>query len=293
MPTPRCAAGTVDRVDGGSPAAASPSAGSPPAAEPAATFGAGRRRQGGPRRLRAAGRPRVEARRANPHPTPPRRHPHAPPSRRATQEDTRGGARLCIRRRRPGRRRTATAHRHQLPRRRPRRRRPQPALCLRRAPGHAHRLPTLPVAAPPHPRRPHWRPPSRCTPPRCLPQAQCPPDPRTPSLPHTFTTLPPPTHRPTPPRRRLTAPIPPDSATGPALALPRLRRPSTTAVFPRASSPRSTMGAPHHGCTPTDSLPRPPRRPPSLPVGTRRSITTVPAHTHPSCVPPVCAASLF
>jgi len=51
--------------------------------------------------------------------------------------------------------------------------------------------------------------------------------------------------RPTPPRRRLTAPIPPDSATGPALALPSLRRPSTTAVFPSASSPRSTMGAPH------------------------------------------------
>ena len=108
---------------------------------------------------------------------------------------------------------------------------------------------------PPPPRRPHWRPPSRCTPPRCLPQAQCPPDPRTPSLPHTFTTLPPPTHRPTPPRRRLTAPIPPDSATGPALALPRLRRPSTTAVFPRASSPRSTMGAPHHGCTPPTPFP--------------------------------------
>jgi hypothetical protein len=126
---------------------------------------------------------------------------------------------------------------------------------LRLAPGHSHRLPTLPVAAPPHPRRPHWRPPSRCTPPRCLPQAQCPPHPRTPSLPHTFTTLPPPTHRPTPPRRRLTAPIPPDSATGPALALPRLRRPSTTAVFPRASSPRSTMGAPHHGCTPPTPFP--------------------------------------
>ena len=87
-------------------------------------------------------------------------------------------------------------------------------------------------------------------------QAQCPPDPRTPSLPHTFTTLPPPTHRPTPPRRRLTAPIPPDSATGPALALPSLRRPrSTTAAFPRASSPRSTMGAPHHGCPPPTPFP--------------------------------------
>jgi hypothetical protein len=84
-----------------SPAADSQSAGSAPTAKPAATFGAGRRRQGGPRRLRAAGRSRVEARRARPHPTPPRRHPHAPPSRRATQEDTRGEARLCVRRRRP------------------------------------------------------------------------------------------------------------------------------------------------------------------------------------------------
>ena len=45
----------------------------------------------------------------------------------------------------------AAAHRHRLPRRRPRRRRPQPSLCLRRAPGHACRLPTLPVAAPPPP----------------------------------------------------------------------------------------------------------------------------------------------
>jgi len=36
------------------------------------------------------------------------------------------------------------------------------------------------------------------------------------TLPHTFTTLPPPTqHRPTPLRRHLTAPIPPDSAPDP------------------------------------------------------------------------------
>ena len=99
--------------------------------------------------------------------TPPRpAAPPKPPLPAEPRKKTRGGgARLCIRRRRPSRRRTATAHRHRLPRRRPRRRRPQPSLCLRRAPGHAHRLPTLPVAAPPHPRRPHWRPPSRCTPP--------------------------------------------------------------------------------------------------------------------------------
>ena len=40
------------------------------AAEPAAEYGAGRRRQGKPRRLRAAGRPRVKTRRAWPHPPP-------------------------------------------------------------------------------------------------------------------------------------------------------------------------------------------------------------------------------
>jgi hypothetical protein len=46
-PTPRCAASSADVVGDRSSAAASPSVGSPPAAEPAATFGAGRRRQGG------------------------------------------------------------------------------------------------------------------------------------------------------------------------------------------------------------------------------------------------------
>jgi hypothetical protein len=135
--------------------------------------------------------------------------------------------------------------------------------------GHAYRLPTLPVAAPPpHPHHPHWRPPSRCT-----------PHPRPPSFPHTFTTLPPPTHRPTPPRRRLTAPIPPDSATGPALALPSLRR-----LVP----PPSFHAHPHRAVPPHRHLFRPLRRPPSRPESKCRSITRPslprPISPVPSCV---------
>ena len=129
---------------------------------------------------------------------------------------------------------------------------PLPPPRLRPAPGHAYRPPTPPVAAPPHPRRPHWRPPSRCTPPRCLPQAQCPPHPRTPSLPHTFATLPPPTHRPTPPRRRLTAPIPPDSVTRPALTL---YQPCRTLHHPSLRNrhlPTHILTAQYH---PTDASP--------------------------------------
>ena len=100
------------------------------------------------------------------------------------------------------------------------------------------------------------------------------------SLPHTSTA---------PPHRAYR--IPPDSATGPALALhvalPRLRRPSTTAVFPRASSPRSTMGAPHHGCTPPTPFPAlHAARPLSHSGHTQIDHATVPAHTHLSCVPP-------
>ena len=102
--------------------------------------------------------------------------------------------------------------------------------------------PRCPSQRPPHPHRPHWRPPSRCT-----------PHPRTPSLRsphiHQITTLPPPTHRPTPPRRRLTAPIPPDSATGPALALPSLRRP----IVP----PPPFHAHPHRAVPPHRHLSRP------------------------------------
>ena len=123
--------------------------------------------------------------------------------------------------------------------------------------------------------------PSRCTPPRCLPQAQCLPHPRTPSLPHTFTTLPPPTRHPTPPRRRPTAPIPPDSATGSAQFLPPTRKPHRAAPPQRASSPRAVP--PHR------RLPHPQRRPPSRPVGKRRSIiATVPDHDNP--IPPLLCA---
>ena len=62
-------------------AAEPPAADSARAAEPAAERGAGRRRQGKPRRLGAAGRPRVETRRACPHPPllpPPPRAPSPP-----------------------------------------------------------------------------------------------------------------------------------------------------------------------------------------------------------------------
>jgi len=64
----------------------------------------------------------------------------------------------------------------------------------------------------------------------------------------------------------------------------RLRRPSTTAVFPRASSPRSTTTLPTSF---------PPSTPPALsPSGhTQIDHATVPAHTHLSCVPPVCDTS--
>ena len=147
--------------------------------------------------------------------------------------------------------------------------------CLTAPSGTPTDSPRCPSQRPPHPHHPHWRPPSRCT-----------PHPRPPSFPHTFTTLPPPTHRPIPPRRRLTAPIPPDSATGPVLALPSLRRPSTTAAFPRASSPRSIP--PHR------HLFRPLRRPPSRPVSKCRLITRPSLCPDPSLLfPPVCNTSLF
>jgi hypothetical protein len=288
-----------------SPAADSQSAGSAPTAKPAATFGAGRRRQGGPRRLRAAGRSRVEARRARspaPHPAPPPPpRPPLPPSH--ARRHAGGGSTLRSPPPPQQHRRTAAARRHQLPRRRSRRRRPQPSLCLRRAPGHAYRLPTLPVAAPPHPRRPHWRPPSRCTVAPSLPAAGD-------SARHTHAPHPFPTHSP-PSRRRLTAPIPPDSATRLALALPtngaRAPHPyqphptapshcasptafvallysGTTDVFPRASSPRSTTPAP---------TPFPPSTPPALSPSEQMQIdhATIPPHTHLSYVPPVCNTS--
>ena len=110
---------------------------------------------------------------------------------------------------------------------------------------------------------------------------------------------PPPTHllrrRPATPRHptdRPHAPHPcqphPTAPPHRARVSPRLRRPSTTAVFPRASSPRAVpsvhpiMGAPHR-------LPSPPSTPPTLsPSGhTQIDHATVPAHAHLSCISPV------
>ena len=176
---------------------------------------------------------------------------------------------------------------------------------MNQTPGTTTDPQTLPVAATRQPRPLRWRPTRRCTLLRCLRLAQC--QPRTHTHTHTrvLPPLPPHTHllhrRPATPRhpappyrptaRTPSVPAPPYGATSPRQSH-RLRRPSTAAVFPRASSPRSTMGAPHHGCTPTDSLPRPPRRPPSLPVGTRRSITRPSLPTHIPPVSPLCATPL-
>ena len=92
---------------------------------------------------------RGEKRDAHAHTPPPAAAPERPPPRRATEEGSPEGGRRSGRtsRRRPSSRRAAAAHRHHPPRRRPRRRRPQPQLCLRRAPRHAYRPPTPPVAA--------------------------------------------------------------------------------------------------------------------------------------------------
>ena len=81
---------------------------------------------------------------------------------------------------------------------------------------------------------------------------------RPPPPPPPHTPPPSPTRHPAPPYRPTartpSVPAPPYGATSPRQSH-RLRRPSTTAVFPRASSPRSTMGAPHHGCTPPTPFP--------------------------------------
>jgi hypothetical protein len=81
---------------------------------------------------------------------------------------------------------------------------------------------------------------------------------RPPPPPPPHTPPPSPTRHPAPPYRPTartpSVPAPPYGATSPRQSH-RLRRPSTTAVFPRASSPRSTMGAPHHGCTPPSPFP--------------------------------------
>ena len=103
-----------------------------------------------------------------------------------------------------------------------------------------------------------------------------------------------PTHTPPPhtplPYRLLTAPhlrrrpialTPPDSATGSAQFLPPTRKPHRAAPPQRASSPRAVP--PHR------RLPHPQRRPPSRPVGKRRSIiATVPDHDNP--IPPLLCA---
>ena len=58
----------------------------------------------------------------------------------------------------------------------------------------------------------------------------------------------------------------------------------------RETTPRSTMGAPHHGCTPPHRLPSFPAlhaaHPLSQWANADRSHATVPAHTHLSCAPP-------
>ena len=141
---------------------------------------------------------------------------------------------------------------------------PSPCLALNQTPGTTTDPQTLPVAAPRQPRPLRWRPTRRCTLLRCLRLAQC--QPHTHTHTHTRPPPPPPPHTPPPsptrhpaPPYRPTArtpsvPAPPYGATSPRQSH-RLRRPSTTAVFPRASSPRSTMGAPHHGCTPPSPFP--------------------------------------
>ena len=125
----------------------------------------------------------------------------------------------------------------------------------------------------------HWRLPSRCTPPRCLYAAGT--VPATPTqTPHPFPTYSPPSraadsppHTSTAPLH--TAPIPPDSATRPALALPTLV-PCRTLHHPSLRNRHTFDAYPLRAVPPHRRLSRPLRRPPSRPVGKRRSITQRP-----------------
>ena len=121
--------------------------------------------------------------------------------------------------------------------------------------------------------------PSRCTPPRCLYAAGT--VPATPTqTPHPFPTYSPPSraadsppHTSTAPLH--TAPIPPDSATRPALALPTLV-PCRTLHHPSLRNRHTFDAYPLRAVPPHRRLSRPLRRPPSRPVGKRRSITQRP-----------------
>jgi hypothetical protein len=176
-----------------------------------------------------------------------------------------------------------------LPKARPRARLPTPHAARRSPPPP----PPSPLATS---QQVHGRPLAACR------RRQCPPHPRTPSLPHTFTTLPPPPHRAYPARQRhqtrasptsqrgtrpTSVPAPPDGAVSlrqSHTAFVALLYSGTTDVFPRASSPRSTTPAP---------TPFPPSTPPALSPSEQMQIdhATIPPHTHLSYVPPVCNTS--
>ena len=181
---------------------------------------------------------------------------------------------------------------------------PSPCLASNQTPGTTTDPQTLPVAAPRQPRPLRWRPTRRCTLLRCLRLAQCQPHTHTHTHTHTSSpTLPPHTHllhrRPATPRHPTDRPHAPHPCQPHPTAPPH--RASLTAFVALAPPPsfhahphravpwvHPIMGAPHR-------LPSPPSTPPALsPSGhTQIDHATVPAHTHLSCVPPVCDASLF